>query len=49
VRITFLVVALNDLDIWMSEVENAYLNAPLWKKIYTTAGPESGPEDEANW
>jgi len=46
VRIMFLVAALNDLDIWMSDVGNAYLNAPPREKVYTTAGPEFGPEDE---
>jgi len=45
VRIMFLVAALNDLDIWMSDVGNAYLNAAPREKIYTTAGPEFGPED----
>jgi len=46
VRVMFLVVALNDLLVWMTDVGNAYLNAAPTEKIYTTAGPEFGQEDE---
>ncbi len=46
VRIMFLIAALNELDIWMSDVGNAYLNAQPREKIYTYAGPEFGPQDE---
>jgi hypothetical protein len=45
VRICFLIAALNDLDIWMSDVGNAYLNAQPREKVYTIAGVEFGEEE----
>lgn len=45
VRIAFLVAALNNLDLMMFDVGNAYLNAPTTEKLYTTAGKEFGNED----
>jgi hypothetical protein len=42
VRIAFLVAALNDLDVTMADIGNAYLNAPCREKIWTVAGPEFG-------
>jgi len=44
VRIAFLVAALNDLDIMMADIGNAYLNAPCAEKIWMVAGPEFGDE-----
>ena len=44
VRIALLIAALNDLDILACDIQNAYLTAPCREKIYTTAGPEFGPE-----
>jgi hypothetical protein len=44
VRFTFLLAALNDLDILAADVQNAYLNAPTTEKVYTTAGEEFGAD-----
>jgi len=45
IRIAFLVAALNDLDIFATDVGNTYLNAPCWEKIWTTAGKEFGSDE----
>jgi hypothetical protein len=42
IRIAFLYAALNDLDILSTDVQNAYLNAPMKEKLYTMAGLEFG-------
>jgi hypothetical protein len=42
IRIAFLATALNDLDILVADVQNAYLNAPTSEKVYTIAGLEFG-------
>ena len=42
VCITFLITALMDLDILMTDIGNAYLNAPTSEKVYTIAGQEFG-------
>jgi hypothetical protein len=44
VRIVFLLVTLNDIDILAAHLGNAYLNAPTKEKVYISAGPEFGPE-----
>ena len=44
VRIAFLIAALNEIDIKSIDIGNAYLNAPAREKVYTTAGPEFGPD-----
>ncbi len=41
-RIAFLTAALNDLDIFASNIGNAYLNAPCKEKIWFEAGREWG-------
>ena len=46
IRIAFLIAALNDLDVLMFDVGNAYLNASTTEKLYTIAGKEFGSEDE---
>jgi hypothetical protein len=46
VPLTFLIAALNDLEILSADVQNAYLNAPTKERIYTTAGPEFGQGKE---
>ena len=46
VRIAFLIAALNDIELMMFYVENAYLNAATSEKLYTTAGKEFGAEEE---
>ena len=42
IRLMFLVAALNDLNIVMTDIGNAYLNAKVREKIWSTAGPEFG-------
>jgi hypothetical protein len=42
--VTFLLAALNDLDVFSADVGNAYLNA-----VYTTAGPEFGAEIQGQY
>ena len=42
VRIAFLIAALNDLEVLGADVGNAYLNAEMKEKVYTTAGKEFG-------
>eukprot|EP00934_Nitzschia_sp_Nitz4_P002319 Nitzschia sp. Nitz4//scaffold471_size5685//193//5616//NITZ4_009210-RA/size5685-processed-gene-0.1-mRNA-1//1//CDS//3329552692//2319//frame0 len=48
VRIAFLVAALNDLELTMFDIGNAYLNAPTTEKLYTVAGPEFGDNEEGH-
>ena len=42
IRIAFMVAALNDLDVLIADIGNAYLNADCHEKVYTIAGPEFG-------
>ena len=42
VRIAFLVAALNDLDVFDCDIDNAYLNAPCLENIWFQAGIECG-------
>ena len=42
VRIAFTAAALNDLDVLIADIGNAYLNADCREKVYTIAGPEFG-------
>lgn len=44
IRIALLMAALNDLEVVMSDVGNAYLNAKPGEKVYTVAGKEFGDE-----
>ena len=44
VCIALTIAALNDLQVKGSDVQNAYLTAPCEEKIWTTLGPEFGPE-----
>ena len=39
VRIAFLTAALNDVNIVMFDIGNAYLNAKTTEKLFTCAGP----------
>mmetsp|Transcript_11022 Transcript_11022/g.12603 ORF Transcript_11022/g.12603 Transcript_11022/m.12603 type:complete len:88 (-) Transcript_11022:1466-1729(-) len=39
-RMAFLVAALNDLDITMFDIRNAYLMAPVTEKLFTILGTE---------
>jgi hypothetical protein len=42
VRIALTLVALNDVDAMMGDIENAYLIAPITEKVWTVLGPEFG-------
>ena len=43
VRLFFLLAALNDLNILLADIQNAYLSASVKEKLYTIAGKEFGP------
>jgi hypothetical protein len=40
VRIALTLAALNDVDVKMADIENAYLTAPITEKVWTVLGPE---------
>ena len=44
VQIALTLAALNDLDVKVSDIQNAYLTAPVAELIWTTLGPEWGPD-----
>jgi hypothetical protein len=44
VRISLTLAALNDLDVKMADIENAYLTAPITEKVWTVLVPEFGDE-----
>ncbi len=39
-----MIAAINDLDVFAADIENAYLNAPCREKIWTVAGAEFGSD-----
>jgi hypothetical protein len=39
VKIALTLAALNDLDVNMADIENAYLTAPITEKVWTVLGP----------
>jgi hypothetical protein len=43
VHLTFLIAALNDLEVLSADVGNAYLNALMKERVHTICGPEFGP------
>jgi hypothetical protein len=45
VRIALTLAALNDLDVKMADIKNAYLTAPITEKVWTVLGPEFGDDD----
>ena len=45
VRIAFTIAALMDLEVQMTDIGNAYLNAPTSEKVYSVAGKEFGPNE----
>ena len=45
IRIAFLLVGLNELDVQAADISNAYLNAPCRKLIWIVAGPEFGSDE----
>jgi hypothetical protein len=44
VRIALKLAALNDLDVKMSDIENAYLTSPITEKVWTVLVPELGDD-----
>jgi hypothetical protein len=42
VIIALTLAALNDVDVKMADIENAYLTAPITEKFWTVLGPEFG-------
>jgi hypothetical protein len=42
VHIALTLAALNDLEVKMADIENAYLTAPVLEKIWCVLGPEFG-------
>jgi hypothetical protein len=44
VIIALTLAALNDLDVKMADIENAYLTAPITEKFWTVLGPEFGDD-----
>jgi hypothetical protein len=44
VRIALALAALNDLDVRMADIENAYLTAPITEKVWNVLGPELGDD-----
>ena len=47
VRICLMLAALNDLDVLMADIGNAYLNAPCRERVHVKCGPELfGPDNE---
>ena len=44
VRIALTIAALNDLEVKMADVQNAFLTAPCSELIHTTLGPEFGED-----
>ena len=44
VRIAFMYAALNGLDVWSADVQNAFLQEPCSKKYFTVFGTEFGSE-----
>ncbi len=43
-QIVFLLAALNGVSVLTNVIGNAYLNAEMREKVYTTTGPEFGAE-----
>jgi hypothetical protein len=44
VQIALLLAVLNDIDIWATDVLNAYITVPCREKIWTTLGKEFGDD-----
>jgi hypothetical protein len=44
VRIALALAALNDLDVKMADIKNAYLMAPITEKVWNVIGPEFGDD-----
>ena len=44
VRLTLMIAALNDLQVKTGDVLNAYITAQVTERVWTTLGPEWGPD-----
>ena len=44
VRITLIIATLNDLEVKLGDILNAYAQAPVTEKMWTTLGPEFGED-----
>jgi hypothetical protein len=44
VRVALTLAALNDVDVKMADIENAYLTAPITEKVWTVLGQEFGDD-----
>ena len=44
VRLALTIAALNDLEVKVGDVLNAYITAPITEKVWTIIGPEFGPK-----
>ena len=44
VRIALMITALNDLEVKLVDILNAYVQAPMTKKVLTTLGQELGKD-----
>jgi hypothetical protein len=44
VRLALTIAALNDLEVKVGDVLNAYITAPVKEKVWTVLGPEFGPD-----
>ena len=47
VRIALTLAALNDLEVKVGDIMNAYITAPVTEKIWTVLGPESAQRTKA--
>ncbi len=43
VRLALMIAALNDLEVKVGDVLNAYITAPITDKVWTTLGPDLMP------
>jgi hypothetical protein len=44
VHLALTIAALNDLEVKVGDVLNAYITAPVKEKVWTVLGPEFGPD-----
>ncbi len=44
VRLTLTIASLNDLEVKVGDVLNAYITTPVKEKVWTVLGPEFGHE-----
>ena len=47
-RLALTIAALNDLEVKVGDVLNAYIMAPITEKVWTTLGPEFGEDHGKN-